>query len=67
MKETVKISENLDLKARELNFVHDVNQNEDIRQLHLGIHANSTNSVRKLSYFLLSCQHNIETFDRDRY
>ena len=30
---------------------HDVNKNEDIKQLHSGNHTNSTNSVRNLSYF----------------
>ena len=38
-----------------------MNKDEDIEQLHSGNHANSTNSVRNLSYFSLSCKHNIET------
>ena len=28
-----------------------MNKNEDIKQLHSGSHANSTNSVRNLSHF----------------
>ena len=44
-----------------------MNKNEDIEQLHLGNHVNSTNLVRSLPYFPLSCEHNIETYDRVRY
>ena len=59
-KHKIDVKENIMLK-------HDVNKNEDIEQLHSGNHVNSTNSVRNLTYFLLSRQHNIETFDRGRY
>ena len=44
-----------------------MNKNEDIKQLHSGNHANCTNSVRNLSYFSLSREHNTETYDRVRY
>ena len=40
-----------------------MDENEDIKQLHLGNHANSTNSVQNMAYFSLSCEHNIETYD----
>ena len=40
------------------------NKKEDIKQLHLGNNANSTNSVRNLSYYSLLCEHNIETYGR---
>ena len=36
---------------------------KDIKQLHSG---NTTNLVRNLSYFSISCEHNIQTFDRVR-
>ena len=45
---------------------HDVNKNEEIKQLHSGKHANSTNSVRNPPYLSLSCEHNIETYGRVR-
>ena len=44
-----------------------MNKNEDIQQLHSGIHANSTNSVRNMSYFSLSCERNNETYEIFRY
>ena len=43
---------------------HDVNKNEDIKQLHFGKHANSTNSIQNPPYLSLSCEHIIETYDR---
>ena len=50
----------------DVTLQHDVNKNEIIKQLHSRNHANSTNSVQNLSYFSLSCEHNIETYDRIR-
>ena len=40
-----------------------MDENEDIKQLHLGNHSNSTYSVQNMSYFSLSCEHNIKTYD----
>ena len=37
-----------------------MNKNEDIKQLHSGSHANSTNSVRNLSHFSLLCEYMTE-------
>ena len=37
----------------DITLQHDVNKNEDIKQLHSGNHENSTNSVQNLSYFSL--------------
>ena len=39
-----------------------MNKNEDIKQLHSGKHANSTNSVRNPPYFLVSSEHNMQTY-----
>ena len=46
---------------------HDVNKNEEIKQLHSGQHANSTNSVQNPPYFSLSCENNIGAYGRVRY
>ena len=51
----------------DITLSHDVNKKEDIKQLHSGNNANSTYSVRNMSYFSLSCEHNIETYNRVRY
>ena len=59
-------SHKIDVKE-DITLQHDVNKNEDIKQLHSGKHANSTNSVRNLPYFSLSCDHNIETYGGIRY
>ena len=66
----VDVSERIVLLSRhkigvkeDMTLSHDVNKKEDIKQLHSGNHANSTNSVRKISYFSLPCGHNIETYN----
>ena len=69
----VNVSERVVLLSRhktevkeDITLKHDVNKNEDIKQLHSGNHANSTNSVRNPPYLSLSCEHNIETYGRVR-
>ena len=49
-------------EVKEDTLKRDVNNKEDIKQLHSGNYANSINSVRNLS-----CEHNVETYDRVRH
>ena len=51
----------------DITMQYDVNKNEDIKQLHSGNHASSTNSAGNLSYFSLPCEHNIKIYGRVRY
>ena len=58
----------VDFSERDVPFSRDkTRQNEKNKQINLGNHASSTNSIRNLSRVSLSCKHDIKTYGKARY